>query len=168
MSEKISNEIIITYKINEYKLRLFNITFVKNNKDKCHIIYDNKEYELVEMFDDLKIAINKDIKTFQIILRGISNITDMSNMFGDCINLISVSNLEKLDIKKINNLQYLFYRCESLKSIPDISKWDISNVKDISGMFYGCNSLTSVPNISKWNIQNVTNISYLFCIIFLN
>ena len=49
------NEIIITYSKNEWKLRLFNITFVKNNKDKCHIIYDNNEYELVEMFDDLKL-----------------------------------------------------------------------------------------------------------------
>ena len=156
-----TNEIIITYSINEWKLRLFNITFVKNNQDKCHIIYDNKKYELVEMFDDLKIDINKDIKKLQIILRGINNITNMGHMFGDCVNLLSVSNFENLDIKKVNNLQYLFY--ESLKTIPDISNWDISNVTDISGIFYGCNSLTSVPDISKWNTQNVTNISYLFC-----
>ena len=43
------NEINITYKINnEEKIKIFGRKFIENNKDKCKIIYDNKEYELVE------------------------------------------------------------------------------------------------------------------------
>ena len=41
-----SNEIIIKYKVANKRIRLFGNEFVNNNKEKCKIIIDEKEYEL--------------------------------------------------------------------------------------------------------------------------
>ena len=44
------NEITIIYKVSKNKntIKLFGLNFIKNNKDKCKYIYENKEYELKE------------------------------------------------------------------------------------------------------------------------
>ena len=54
-----TNEINIIYKIKDKskKIKLFGSEFVKNNKYKCQIIYEDKEYELNEFL------------LFQIILK---------------------------------------------------------------------------------------------------
>ena len=53
MNNKYSNdEITIIYNINnEEKIKIFDETFVNNNKDKCKIIYDYDEYDLTEEFN---------------------------------------------------------------------------------------------------------------------
>ena len=43
----------------------------------------------------------------------------------------------------------MFFRCKSLLSLPDISKWDISKVDEIPEFFYECEKLEFLPNISK-------------------
>ena len=49
MSENDISEINIVYAINDEKdINIFGAEFVKNNKDKCKMIIDNKEYEIVE------------------------------------------------------------------------------------------------------------------------
>ena len=46
------DEIEIIYKPkNKGKIKIFGSQFVYYNKDKCKIIYNNKEYELTEYFD---------------------------------------------------------------------------------------------------------------------
>ena len=46
------NEITMIYNINnENKIKILGNTFIKNNKDKCKIIYENKEYDLIEEFN---------------------------------------------------------------------------------------------------------------------
>ena len=46
------NEMIIIYKIkNKNRIRIFGKNFVKNNKKKCKIIINNKEYDLIEFAD---------------------------------------------------------------------------------------------------------------------
>ena len=46
------NEINIIYKIedNEEEVKIFDSEFVKNSKNNCEIIYEDKEYELNEYF----------------------------------------------------------------------------------------------------------------------
>ena len=52
MSEKDISEINIIYDIKEEnKIRIFGSKFVKNNKDICKMIIDNKEYEIAEYFN---------------------------------------------------------------------------------------------------------------------
>ena len=69
----------------------------------------------------------------------------------------------KISFLQIMNSQNIFYGCSSLISLPDISKWNISKVNNMSHMFYECNSLVSLPDISKWDTSNVNNMSFMFC-----
>ena len=134
------------FKYNSY-IKIFGDKFVENNKDKCIMIINDKEYTLSSY-------INKDIiknESLEIKLKGIETITDMSYMFYDCNKLSGIS---KWDISNaLSNMLYEFY------DKPDISKWDTSNVTNMSYMFYEC---YHIPDISKWNTSNVTDMSYMF------
>ena len=155
------DEIKIEYMIGEEKeIRIFGDDFVNNNKDLCKIIINEKEEELCTNYNTENIELNNNI--FEIKLKGINKITDMSYMFCFCDRLISLPDLPKINISNITNLSNMFCSCELLTSLPDISNWNISNVNDISGMFSGCSSLISIPDISKWNTNNVTDFNNLF------
>ena len=43
----------IIYKLNKNRTKIFNYWFIDKNKNKCKIIYKNKEYELKEYFEDI-------------------------------------------------------------------------------------------------------------------
>ena len=101
MSHQNREDIItIIYKTEgKNKIQIFSDDFVKNNKDKCKIVYKDKESELTSFLKVDKEDINKDLCIIK--LRGINNITDTS---------------------------YMFYGCYLLISLPDISKWNTSNI----------------------------------------
>ena len=90
------------YKINQndktikiFGYNEYNDCFLKSNKDKCKIEYNNKEYELNEYFNIDNLNINNNIIAIKLI--GINNII---------------------------NASYMFFECSSLISLPDISKWN--------------------------------------------
>ena len=115
-----SSEEDLIYDIKGNNIKIFGDSFVHKNKNKCKMIIDNKEYEITEYFNITNYNNNK----LKIKLKGIENVTDMSNMFSECSLLLS---------------------------LPGISKWNVCNVTDIKGMFYKCSLLISLPDISKWN-----------------
>ena len=159
MSKEDISIINIIYNINENDkeygyINIFGSEFVKNNKNICKMIIDNKEYEISEKYNIKNYNKNK----LEIKLKGNNNINDMSGMFYGCSSLSSLPDISKWNINNIN----MFYGCLSLSSLPDISKWNIYNVTYLSFMFRGCSSLSSLPDISKWNINNISNISYIF------
>ena len=144
------------------KLRIFGEKFVDNNKNKCRIIYKNKEYNLCEFIDD----IDNDYKSKDIIsikLKDYNNIKEMSHMFSDCSELSSLPNIFKLNMTNIKDMNHMFGGCIKLLSLPDISKWNTSNVEDMSYIFFNCINLLSLPDISKWNTSNVKDITLMFC-----
>jgi len=175
MSEAISNQ------------KCFGEIFVKNNKDKCKIIYKEKEYELFSYFQDVfREAIGEELT---IKLKGISKITDCTNMFFGCTSLYSLPDIHKWDTenitdmtgmftycrslnpfpdisgwntKKVKSFKNFFCYCREIEHLPDISRWDISNAIDLSHMFDCCISIKYLPDISKWNTSKVTNMSCLF------
>jgi len=154
-----NNEINIIYKINrDNKMKIFGSEFVKNNKDNCHIIYEDKEYELNEYFN-ISYNIKDELK---IKLRGINNIINMSCMFYECSSLLSIPDISKWNTSNIINMNYLFGKCENIEYIPDISNWDTSNVKYLHGIFMECKSLKLLPDISKWNTSNVILMGGIF------
>ena len=155
------NEITMIYKINknENSIRIFGSKFVENNKDKCKIIYNDNEYELENEFKLNDIRENQD--TIQIKLKGIKNITNMSNMFCLCKSLLSLPDISKIDTSKVTDMSGMF-ECSSLLSLPDISNWDTSNVSNMCALFHNCSSLLYLPDISKWNTSNVSNMNYMF------
>ena len=96
------DEINIIYEIeDENRIKIFGNTFVNNNKNKCRIIFENKEYDLVEHFN-LKKYSNKKYSKLELKLKNINAIQDMSCIFSGCASLIS---------------------------LPDISNWNTSNIK---------------------------------------
>jgi len=114
-----NNEINIIYKIkdNDKRLKIFGSEFVKNNKNNCVIIYEDKEYELNEYFN-----ISDNIKDeLKIKLRGINNIINMSCIFYECSSLLSIPDISKWNTSNIINMSYLFGNCKNIENIPDIS-----------------------------------------------
>ena len=157
---KFVNDINIIYKIDnkDEKLRLFGKKFVENNKEKCKLLIDNKEYELMEEYN----AKNYNEKILKIKLIGINSITNMSYMLECCKSLSSLPDISKWNTNNVTNMSFEFYCCESLLSFPDISKWNTNNVTDMVYMFNCCKSLKSLPDISKQNTNNVTNMNDMF------
>ena len=152
----------IIYKPNKGgKVRIFGEYFVNNNKIQCKIIYNSKEYELKEYFNDIdKEYNNKD--EIKIKLKGISKVTNMRYMFYNCNTLYSLPDISKWNTYNVTDMSCMFSDCNKLSSLPDISKWDTSNVTNMNSIFYYCNALTSLPDISKWNTSKVTNMNSLF------
>ena len=140
--------------------KIFGEKFVEFNKNICKLIVDNKEYELCSYLKDKNIELNKDI--FEIKLKGLNKVSDISYMFCGCLSLLSITGIDKINTDNFKNMSCLFLKCENLESLPDISKWNTINVKNMNGMFYECKSLSKLPDISKWNTTNVKNMSYMF------
>ena len=158
MSEKNISEINIIYDIKrKNNIKIFGSKFVKNNKNICKMIIDNKEYELAE-----KYKVKGYNKKLKIKLKGINHITNMSDMFSDCSSLSSLPDISKWNTTNVYNMSYMFSYCSSLSSLPDISKWNTNKAINMSYMFYFCSSLSSLPDISKWNTNNVTNMNEMF------
>ena len=151
----------IIYDINrQYNIRIFGLNFVKNNKNICKMIIDNKEYEITEKY---KVKSKNDNK-LKIKLKGIDNVTNMSYMFSGYKSLSSLPDISKWNTNKVTDMSFMFNECSKLSSIPDISKWNTNNVTNMRAMFSGCSKLSSLPDISKWNTADVTNISIMLII----
>ena len=103
IKKETKNEILIKYLIkkDDKKINIFGEEFVKNNKDKCKYIYENKEYELTKEFDLTNY--NKSNKILEIKLIDINNITNMSCLFYECRALIEVHNISEWDTSNITN-----------------------------------------------------------------
>ena len=154
MSEKGITEINITYDIKEgNEIKIFGEEFVKNNKNICKMIIDNREYEITERYNIKSKNINK----LKIKLEGINNVTNMSYMFSGCSSLSSLPDISKLNTNNVTDMSNMFYECSSLSSLPDISKWNTNKVTDMSDMFYECENLI----LSKVVIEQYQN-KYLY------
>ena len=62
------------------EIKIFDETFISNNKKYCKIIYNGKIYELKEYFED----IDKNYKEILIQLEINNNISNLSKMFNGC------------------------------------------------------------------------------------
>ena len=148
MQNEDKSEIKIIYDINnkdeedeeeEQIINIFGAEFVKNNKNKCKMIIDNKEYEISEKYN----IENYNDNILEIKLKLIENIIDMSYMFYCCSSLSSLPDISKWNTINVIDMSYMFYYCSSLSSLPDISKWNTNNVTNMGNMFDGCSSLSS-------------------------
>ena len=158
-NEMNKNEIDIVYNIpnNENEIKIFGKEFVKDNKDLCKIIYDNKEYNISEKFNCKNIKENK----FKFKLKGINNIYILHSMFEGCSQLSNLSNFSNWDTTYTSFMQNVFKNCKCL-DLPDISDWNTSNVFIMDSIFEGCSLLKSLPNIFNWNVSNVLSMQNMF------
>ena len=154
------NEMKIIYKTgNSDRIKIVSQDFVKNNKDNCKIIINGHEQELSEFLD---ISNMKNCEQIEVKLKETKTITNMSHMFLDCYNLISLPDFSEWDTSNVTSMQSLFNGCNSLSNLPDISNWNTENVISIRNIFWGCRKLTQLPDLSKWNTSNLTEIKGAF------
>ena len=99
-------------------------------------------------------------KAFDPTLYDVSNVTDMSNMFGNCSGLTSELDLSEWDVSSVTNMSDMFNLCSALTNI-DVSTWDVSSVTNMSDMFNLCSRLTNI-DVSTWDVSNVTDMSKMF------
>ena len=113
---------------------------------------------------------NNTIKSLDMKNWDISNVTNMSNMFGGCAYLTSVD-VSNWDTSNVTNMSKIFNGCTNLTSV-DVSNWDTSNVTNMTYMFGSTLDLYGGPyhylvfnniNLKNINTSNVTNMSYMFC-----
>ena len=69
--------------------------------------------------------------------------------------------MKEIDVSNVTNMSYLFYNCSNLMSIVGIGNWDVSNVTDMNSMFRDCRNLTSL-DLSNWDTSKVTKMEYMF------
>ena len=111
MYEKEITEINIIYDIKEgNEIKIFGKEFVKNNKNICKMIIDNKEYEITERYDIKSKKINK----LKIKLEGINNVTNMSFMFSECSSLSSLPDISKWNTNNVNDMEDMFSECTNI------------------------------------------------------
>ena len=136
--KEVRNEFTIIYNVPKDKdtIVFFGKDFVKNNKNNCYLLIDDKKHELCHEF-----TLNKEQKEKDIL------------------------QIELIQIEPLTNLEYMFFLCQELKSLPDLSKLDTKNVTSICSMFNNCNSLTELPDISNWDTKNVTNMGIRFLLV---
>ena len=133
----------------ESKIKLFSDYFIKNNKDKCKIIYNEKEYEIAEYFE---IDNNND-NIIKIQLKINNNITDISNMFYYCETLLSFR-----DISNLNNCNNVNKSLNNNESNNYIDESNNRSEDEENENFYNDNlTLSSIP--SKNNISEFTGIN---------
>ena len=123
---------------NEEKIKLFGELFIKNNKDNCFLLIDDKIKELCGEYNS-----NRKERNIKIKLIELNDIENMSFMFFDCLSLLSVD-MSKWNINSVKNLDFIFVGCPSLNNISDISKWDTTNIISKNYMFLGSQQLKSL------------------------
>lgn len=128
----------------------------------------------------------KDCKVKHLDLRNLrtNNVTDFSNMFCSCNDLIDLNvdgfdtsqakdfhgmfqgciKLTQLSVKHFNvgnvlHMSYLFSRCRSLKVI-DLEGWNFSQVMDANEMFGYCEHLEKI--IADFNFKIINGMAYMF------
>ena len=96
----------MTYKIDEkYEIRLFGKTFVETNKNKCKMLINEKECEIV---DEIKVSklkkygIKKKYEEFHVILES-KVLENISEMFYYCENLVKVD-LSSFNTQNVTNM----------------------------------------------------------------
>ena len=92
-----------------------------------------------------------------------SQVTDMQNMFSQCLRL-QTTDFSGFDTRKVKDMSYMFYNCASLKSL-DISNFNTSEVTDMRHMFYHCIGLKSL-DLSHFNTSKVSNMISMFELCF--
>ena len=86
--------------------------------------------------------------------------TSLSEFFGGCETLETISGLEYLNTANVEFMDNMFYGCSALKSL-DLTKFNTAKVTDMGNMFYGCSALTSL-DLTNFNTANVEFMYYMF------
>ncbi len=101
----------------------------------------------------------KSLTTIDLSGLDTKNVTDMSQMFVNMVNLRDL-NMSNIDTTNVTDMAQMFFDVNSLTSL-DLGSFDTSKVTNMSYMFARMNSLVDL-NVSSFNTSKVTDMSYMF------
>ena len=175
-----NNQDSVTFEL-EYKgkngsqIKLFGSNFVEKNKDKCKIIYNEKEYDLILYFKlDNNYNHNGHLKIRLIIN---NNITDISGMFFECNELLSITDLpvDNFNISDINKSfdgnncnnynekSYNSYKIDKNETLYNDNLMLSSIQKNTNSPVYNeINEINELNYFKKNIFTNVTSMSWMF------
>ncbi len=96
-----------------------------------------------------------------------SKVTDLGNMFDNCIKLTSID-LSGFDMVKVTNMSQMFNNCQGLAgtvgkngtAIKISNNLSLPNVTNLSRIFYGCKQITSV-DLSGMSVPKILALDYM-------
>lgn len=109
-----------------------------------------------------------------------SETTDMSAMFENCRNWISIQGLETFNTSKVVDMSYMFNGCRprgllkcwsapnilnTVNTLHGLDSFDTSNVINMKNMFRDC-SVFIDTEINTWNVRNVKNMNEMFAYLY--
>lgn len=92
------------------------------------------------------------------LILNTEGVTSMSGMFKDC--KVKHLNLSSLRTNNVTDFSDMFCSCNDLIDL-NVDGFDTSKAKDFHGMFQGCIKLTQL-NVKHFNVDNVLHMSCLF------
>ncbi len=107
-----------------------------------------------QLFSSLRNLLNIDFSAFNT-----SQVTDMGNMFFDCLSLTSLD-LSNFNTSQVTDMNNMFFGCSKLTNL-DVSNFNTTKVTNMGNMFSLCSSLKSL-NVSSFNTTKVTNMGSMF------
>ena len=152
------NIINITYSVpvKDY-YNIFGGKFVMNNKFNIRLnINGRKNLELVSSCE-----LNPGENTITLVITN--KLTNLSEMFSNCVSLKDIKELEFLDVENVQNLSGMFSGCTSLVDIKPLLNWNVSNCTNFSLMFFNCIWLSNINPLQFWNVSKGNDFSYMFC-----
>ena len=146
------------------KTRIFGKDFVERNRYIVKIIYHNKEYPLKEFFEEIDKNC-EDRKEIKFKLKFLHNILNLSGMFLNCDNLISMKDdvkIEKIcndnDDSKTDNIENVFSSSEKSNFYDSLNPTE-SNIHYVSSSyknyFSGFTILSSLQEIRVTNMNGM-------------
>jgi len=107
MLSNVRNEISLVYIINKNKskIRLFGEKFVKNNYGNYYLIIENK---IINLCENYEYDTTKEGKNFNITLCEKYIMADLSYMFCDCKELLSIPIINELNTSEVKYMRYMF------------------------------------------------------------
>lgn len=88
-----------------------------------------------------------------------SKAKDFHGMFQGCIKLTQL-NVKHFNVDNVLHMSCLFSRCLRLKVI-DLESWDFSQVSDANEMFAYCEKLEKI--IANFNFKMIKEMAFMFC-----
>ena len=148
------------------KTRIFGKNFVERNRYKFKIIYHYKEYPLKEFFEEIDTNCEQG-EEIKFKLSFLHNILNLSGMFLNCDNLISMKDdtkVEKIcndnDDSKTDNIEKIFSSSEksSFYDSMDIRKSNIYYISSSYKNFFS--GFTNLSSLKKIRVTNMNNMFY--------
>ena len=124
------------------------LTLYYNNKHNANSIILTQWSNVAK--DVKKVVIDKSFAKYKP-----KSTTAWFNNFASVTEIVGLNNI---NTSEVTDMSWMFRNCINLSTL-DLSTFDTKNVENVNEMFGGCVNLTTIYVGNKWNLENVKNAS---------